>query len=270
MIDPEKILKEAKSGNLKKWVEYILRWRGFGEDCKPFPYTWIGKKGNKLYRSYLKQAYECFHNESDIELKGYILRCLVDIETQNYFDSVYVPEFVKWPRKKAAQIKLLKEGCRLGDLPCIWYAAYNYIRRSHRSSDISEEDKAELTKEYNFYKWEVWSQKTKELINDFESKRVRFKANDLVNNCLLYRKLNVLEDALFSLGGTNYLLWCKIIYRSDDIWDTHSVDKRDFEEIRKIYPVEILKEFPETIPEVAEFYREFYQSVLTTNRRTHP
>ena len=78
MIDSKKILEEAKSGSLKKWVEYILRWEGLGLDCTEFPKRRFSDEGEKAYRSYLKQAYSCFRKGCDNDCKGFILMRLVE------------------------------------------------------------------------------------------------------------------------------------------------------------------------------------------------
>jgi len=256
MIDPKKILQEAKSGNLKKWVEYIIRWEGLGVDCTNFPMRRHSDEGEKAYRSYLKQALNCFRKGYDDDYKGFILMRLVKLvaeDAASWNKPFYKPQFIANSERISAHLQLLKEGCDIEDLGCLWFTAFYYIRGG------TSEQRTKFMQFYDFYNWEVWSQKAKALIEDFKNKKYRYKTGSHVDNYMLSRKLSTLSEALFILGGTNYLVWCKIVYRSYDKWDRSDFTEDKISQIREVYPKEVVAELPELTPEISEFYKYFHQ-----------
>ena len=261
MIYSDHILQEAKSGNLKKWVEYILRWEGLGTQCTDFPNRRLSDDGEKAYRSYLKQAYNSFRKGYDNDCKGFILLRLV---REAVWDSApprkffLKPEFIANQELRSTHLKLLKEGCDIDDLGCLWYTADTYIRGN--SFGLTSEHKTQFKQLYDFYNWDFWFQRTKELMEDFKNKKVKYETDSIVENYMLSRQLFVLSDALFTLGGKNYLLWCKIASRPCDKWDENSIDfERKISRIREVYPKEIIEELPDLMTEIGEFYRNHAQ-----------
>ena len=260
MIDSKKILEEAKSGSLKKWVEYILRWEGLGVDCTEFPKRRLSDEGEKAYRSYLKQAYNCFQKGCDNDYKGFILMRLVEeaaLDSAQPRKSFLKPEFIANKELRSTHLQLLKEGCDIEDLGCLWYAASYYIMGD--SFGLTSEEKTKFMQFYDFYNWDMWSQKTNELIEAFKNKKVRHCSNSIVENYMLSRKLGTLCAALFRLGAKNYLLWCKIVYRPYDKWDRSQYTEDNILRIREVYSKEIIEELPELTPEISEFYKSLHQ-----------
>lgn len=241
MADLEKILQEAKNGNLKKWVEFLLRWEMGEYSSNSFPHDRNSSRGIKFYEKYLRKSeYEYSiskHNDQSKALRGIILLRLmhkIDQDVKNDIKSKNLRYLVMGTIKvRAEKERLCKKGAEIGDLNCISYA-YNYYRKKHSSYHYPEKEFENL-----------FLTEANDLINNFRIKRYRFEDDLLVDNYLLMRRLRVVSENLFILG--KFDLWCAISPRNE-----FDLSKK-IEKIRQNYSSEINADLPDTEKEIRYF-----------------